>query len=253
MLAIATNSTSIHAHARPKTRVGVFDQRRAPRVRARAAASRETRWGNSAEVRRSAAGLSQYLSPEPLLQNPNWVMGEALDGHSVPVYAYAGNNPVRNTDPTGLFKLQDPCARWGDAVALAKTWAGCGGGNGKVCAADSSCQRKLAECAGGGSSCNICSILENGMGPDAFIEDVEMFETDEGPANAITLTGRTASGTVVVPWSKFRKSDCESNTYTLATRILHEAAHACGAQFQRFVGHESTCGAFDIAKACRQP
>ena len=95
------------------------------------------------------------------------------------------------------------------------------------------------------------------MGPDAFIEDVEGFRTtaenDKGPANAITLTQSDQDGTITVPWSKFRKSDCESNTYTLATRILHEAAHACGAQFQRFVRHEANCGAYDIAKACRSP
>ena len=49
-----------------------------------------------------AQGVCRYLSPEPMLQSPNWVKGEALDGQAVPVYAYGANNPIRNTDPTGL-------------------------------------------------------------------------------------------------------------------------------------------------------
>lgn len=105
MLALSTSSTSTHAHARPKTRVGVFAQRRAPRVRARAAASRQTRWGNSAEVRRRTSGLSQYLSPEPLLQDPVLVKWRAQQGRSLPTYAYANNNPVRNVDPDGRLDM----------------------------------------------------------------------------------------------------------------------------------------------------
>ena len=102
MLAIATSSTSTHAHARSKTRVGVFEQRRAARVRARAAASRETRWGNCGEVRRSAAGLSQYLAPEPLLRSPAHVLSMSKEGLATPTYAYSLNNPLRCADPTGL-------------------------------------------------------------------------------------------------------------------------------------------------------
>jgi len=102
MLAISTSSTSTHAHARPKTRVGVFEHRRAPRTRTRAAASRETRWGNSAGVRRSTSGLSQYLSPEPLLQSPTYAKMMAQLGQSTPTYAYALNNPLRYTDEDGL-------------------------------------------------------------------------------------------------------------------------------------------------------
>jgi RHS repeat-associated protein len=59
----------------------------------------------------------RYLSPEPLLQSPNWVTSELSQGHQVPAYAYARNNPMMNVDPTGLFVDWD--VRDGDvAVAL---------------------------------------------------------------------------------------------------------------------------------------
>ena len=44
----------------------------------------------------------QYLSPEPLLQDPEWVRDELRSGHQVPVYAYARNNPIANVDRNGL-------------------------------------------------------------------------------------------------------------------------------------------------------
>lgn len=47
-------------------------------------------------------GSRRYLQPEPLLQEPNWVRGESQQGFSAPTYAYARNNPLKNTDPTGL-------------------------------------------------------------------------------------------------------------------------------------------------------
>ena len=51
---------------------------------------------------------SRYLSPEPMLQDPKWVGEELQSGHQVPVYAYAGNNPIAYSDPTGLYPLWSP-------------------------------------------------------------------------------------------------------------------------------------------------
>lgn len=45
----------------------------------------------------------RYLSPEPLLQSAKWVAAQLRLGRQVPSYSYALNNPLRNSDPTGLF------------------------------------------------------------------------------------------------------------------------------------------------------
>ncbi len=46
--------------------------------------------------------LGRYLSPEPLLQQPDYVRLMAQSGMSVPTYAYAANNPLKYSDPDGL-------------------------------------------------------------------------------------------------------------------------------------------------------
>jgi Domain of unknown function (DUF4329) len=64
-----------------------------------------------------AARLSQYLSPEPMLQSPMYVRRMAQSGMSVATYPYAANNPLRFTDSTGLtpgvdeFDTADEAAR----------------------------------------------------------------------------------------------------------------------------------------------
>lgn len=54
------------------------------------------------------SSTGRYLSPEPLLQKPDWVASELQSGHQVPAYSYARNNPVGTTDPTGLAPPPTP-------------------------------------------------------------------------------------------------------------------------------------------------
>lgn len=52
--------------------------------------------------------LRHYLSPEPMLQEPEWLLDEAGAGFTTPSYAYARNNPLRYTDPTGRWAVEGP-------------------------------------------------------------------------------------------------------------------------------------------------
>jgi RHS repeat-associated protein len=48
------------------------------------------------------ANTGRYLAPEPLWLYPDRIIVLARQGKSVPVYAYAGNDPIVNEDSTGL-------------------------------------------------------------------------------------------------------------------------------------------------------
>jgi len=116
MLALTTTSTS--SPARLKTRVGGSTSPRALRVGKFHRQPRGPHRETTTRARRFAVGSRKYLSPEPLLQDPNWVRRELKAGHQVPAYAYARNNPITNVDPDGL--LVGYLARW---VAL-RWWVG---------------------------------------------------------------------------------------------------------------------------------
>jgi RHS repeat-associated protein len=45
--------------------------------------------------------IGRYLAPDPMLYRSNYLRTAAQEGIAVPVYGYAHNNPVINTDPTG--------------------------------------------------------------------------------------------------------------------------------------------------------
>lgn len=161
---------------------------------------------------------SSYLSPEPLLQNPAWSIGKLQQGTQVPSYAYADNNPVGGTDPSGLYvigpRLAD-CPNYYAALLRARTRAGCDSshsGNPQC-----QCQQRARACLNG---CDICKTLEPGAGP-ALV-----------PTSISSLWGTTPSGrTVFVPLDScvdFSRID------ELADTLIHEAVHVCeGSAFGR--------------------
>ena len=99
MLVPITTSTS--SPARLKTRVGGSTSPRAFRVGKFPRQPRGPHRETTTRARRFAVGSRKYLSPEPLVQNPNWVKSELASGHQVLPYGYGRNNPITNADPTG--------------------------------------------------------------------------------------------------------------------------------------------------------
>jgi RHS repeat-associated protein len=55
----------------------------------------------------------RYLQPEPVQQNPAVLRKAAAEGYTLPGYAYALNNPVAYTDPTGLLVRIETDRYWG--------------------------------------------------------------------------------------------------------------------------------------------
>ena len=50
-----------------------------------------------------APDIGAYLQPEPMLADPKFVRAMAESGHSLPVYAYANNNPIYYVDRNGKW------------------------------------------------------------------------------------------------------------------------------------------------------
>jgi RHS repeat-associated protein len=53
-------------------------------------------------------GSGRYLSPEPMLRDARFAQGRAGAGLITPAYAYADNNPITVTDPSGLYSANVP-------------------------------------------------------------------------------------------------------------------------------------------------
>ena len=192
----------------------------------------------SRRSRKTAAGSRQYLQPEPALQFSSYAKGQAQQGRSVPAYAYANNNPITNSDPTGLFVSHGSCANWPAAVDLAMKWAGCkGGGKGK---ANSNNECQYQQAVNGG--CNICQFIEEGIGPDAFFRSMP-WSAGSAHTNAESYY-RSFSWHPEPNSVLFDDGLCTGSVSTLAQTIIHEASHFCAVKTGRPVpdGPTSTPG-----------
>ena len=151
------------------------------------------------------AGLSQYTSPEPMLQTPEFVRSETGQGFTTPVYAYARNNPLRYTDPTGLFS-NDPSCKWlpveNEALDIAK---------------------KISDpCL---SACVVKSVKEIHLkcGEDVDQKCKQLSAQYKGNTSAYTYAGSCSDPERKTHWcSREVSPHCASET------LVHETAHAGG-------------------------
>lgn len=107
-------------------------------------------------------------SPEPLLQNPKWVLADLRLGHQVPAYAYARNNPIVLTDPSGLvvpYCVRNPveCQRNADTLHWQECRCKRAGGSWKIDFAAATPQDPGGALIIGGS----CRIATDACGPNA--------------------------------------------------------------------------------------
>jgi len=112
--------------------------------------------------------LGAYLSPEPLLQDPNWLKGQSSAGYSVPTYSYARNNPLQYTDPDGLQTLDtySNCVKKATEAGVDPKLA-CGEGPDYIPNPDwERCNRLRIECK---NACN--SVCD----PDSYFSRTKLF------------------------------------------------------------------------------
>ncbi len=169
-----------------------------------------------------------YLSPEPMLLRPEFAKSQARSGRAVQSYAYAGNNPVGNTDPDGRFIRVGECGSWAEAVRIAKERAGCTPAPSRECGQqdpEGKCRRKLDMCPNT-RGCNLCSILSDGAGPLAIIQRGDHLPLGYPRiANARAFTQFSSSGSVSHVEVAYGR--CEGSAESLAETLLHEAVHVC--------------------------
>jgi RHS repeat-associated protein len=192
--------------------------------------------------------IGRYLQPEPML-----AMGPK-DGDA-PVYAYGSNNPLRFSDPTGLFIHIGDCANWTTALSVAQQVAGCSAaGTRNKCNA---CGDVMASCG----ACDVCKILQEGSPPEAYTTSLPSWAHPRDPNSFGTTTpdpgGQNWPGGCRVWINPFNtRGQCDRvtvfNILALADTMLHEALHVC-----KFVNGANLsdrltdgCSPEDIAKSC---
>ena len=171
-----------------------------------------------------------YLSPDPLLVRPGYQSLMARAGHQTPSYAYAGNNPIKYSDPSGLFKTHNKdqlCPNWDAALRIAQEKAGC--------------TSKPTTCACAAAlKCDVCPMLQEGQGPDAFFKNLGVSSRNRWIAGHTTIAVEFPLRVESVEFDLIL-CNFEGSAFVegLAATILHEASeHACSEDLQVYMrGH----------------
>ena len=148
--------------------------------------------------------ISQYLSPEPLLQDPSWVAGELQAGHDAPAYAYARNDPIGHSDPTGRFTVDQSSfkaaragSRWNYVYDL-----------GMAIVSMSACKAHFAATFRG---YDVVANFSMSGGPRLVFE----------PGGTSASVAHSSNGTVYIDADKFRRYPA----LEVVRRLVHELAH----------------------------
>jgi RHS repeat-associated protein len=178
--------------------------------------------------------LGSFISPDPILVGVNVPPAVRREAPSV-VYTYGANNPLKNTDPQGLWQTGDDirnCPAYDAALSLARYQAGCNdSGKGNEC---NPCQKALKACG----KCDICSILQPGQGPTLTT----------GSWWPCLNPGSAACTVQPADWTHLVTEQSCSDPGLLAEVLLHEAVHQCS--FVPF-NEGGACGANSLGSLCR--
>ena len=204
----------------------------------------------------------RYLEPEPILaEAPALQAGLAKKGGWLSTYAYAADNPLTGTDPTGQFKpgggLIDSnnnsvCPAYSDAVTAAQDAIGCDTATGspkkskckgKGAKAKNACQEAMGAC--GVNPMSVCELLTNG-------EENDLLMTRSGSAPGSSCgpppgNDPTAYATVSADsCANVLPKDVETQVNFLANTLIHEAIHiASGCRIDDYEDNSAANGATD--------
>lgn len=183
----------------------------------------------------------RYLQPEPLAGK------RAI---TTPAFAYAGSNPLIESDPTGLYRVGPgpDCSTWYTALKKALETAGCAG---TKCndIAHNHCQARINSCTKG---CDICQILAPGEGPEGTFDNRGQLTRKNNE-----VSGDRANSGFGGSSTSFNNQMCKDPSWAdvLASTIIHEALHHCNGGHGKGISDyaepgESGCSANSLERYC---
>lgn len=177
---------------------------------------------------------SRYLSPDP-------VLARVLKG-TLPIgqpYAYADDNPIANTDPTGSITLKGKCHWYQEGLRIARSYLGCDGTGVPA----PQCGRKLTACAPQCGTKALCLILTDGTPPiDNVVADLR--------ANGVRARGTSSGLGRPLEIDAALCDERSGSAFGVARNLIHEALHYCS---DNVIGDaKGPCSAACITATCMQ-